>query len=484
MCKKFFLCTLGLTSDKSVRTVLNAVAQSDRSVHLASPPSKWGKHAPANKFPAEFKADVTAHILSYRPAVSHYTLAHAPNRRYLPSELNITSMYDDFITKQKQAKSQVCSYRYYYEIFRSMNISFGYPCQDKCTTCTEHNEGTEENHDCHSDELPECRAFLKHLSNAKMAREAMDAAVQKAKSEAGHIVTTVDMQKVISMPKLSTKDYFFSRKLVLFNETFAVPEALSETKNTQLMLWHEGEAGRKAFNVASAYHVFLKDQVKEGAVDVTFVTDNCNSQNKNWTLFSSMARAINDGNMTSLQSITFLYLEAGHTFMAADSVHGSIGTALNRKENIYDLKHYLEVILSFRKNMEATVLNHNDQTIFENEAKVRAGAVVPVNTMKVVQFRRGSFSMFVKDCHDLEEFHELDFLKRDLKRKLVQHAGEDGLCTKDLKKEPGPRGISSAKRKDLLKLCKSIPKERQHFFKDLKVNQTAADLDTVRDTDI
>lgn len=32
---------------------------------------------------------------------------------------------------------------------------------------------------------------------------------------------TVDIQKVITMPKLGTKDFFFSRKLVLFNENFA-----------------------------------------------------------------------------------------------------------------------------------------------------------------------------------------------------------------------------------------------------------------------
>lgn len=36
-------------------------------------------------------------------------------------------------------------------------------------------------------------------------------------------VFTADMQKPICMLKLPTEDYYFSRKLVLFNETFVSP---------------------------------------------------------------------------------------------------------------------------------------------------------------------------------------------------------------------------------------------------------------------
>lgn len=51
--------------------------------------------------------------------------------------------------------------------------------------------------------------------------------------------------------------------------------------------------------------------------------DNSTSQNKNWLLFSNMIRFINDPYI-NLESITFDYYEAGHSYQAADSVHASI----------------------------------------------------------------------------------------------------------------------------------------------------------------
>lgn len=48
------------------------------------------------------------------------------------------------------------------------------------------------------------------------ARQALHEDLERNHSESC-LTTTADMQKALSMPKLSTKDYFFSRKLVLFN---------------------------------------------------------------------------------------------------------------------------------------------------------------------------------------------------------------------------------------------------------------------------
>ena len=71
------------------------------------------------------------------------------------------------------------------------------------------------------------------------------------------VVVTVDMQKGISMPKTPINDYYFSRKLVLFNETF--PEPGKNGKAT-CYIWHEGEAGRRAFNITSTKHGVCKTE--------------------------------------------------------------------------------------------------------------------------------------------------------------------------------------------------------------------------------
>ena len=62
-------------------------------------------------------------------------------------------------------------------------------------------------------------------------------------------IFTSDMQKVILLHKLTSKEQFFTSCFVVFNETFAT---LTDGPDL-LVLWHEGIAGRNANHVASAY---------------------------------------------------------------------------------------------------------------------------------------------------------------------------------------------------------------------------------------
>lgn len=480
VCKTFFLTTLGYkpTNDRIARSVLGPKClQSD---NIIVPVDGRGRHVPINKFPDVLRKQVVKHIESYNPCVTHYRLEHAPNRRYLPSNLTVKEMHSSFISTQADDPTQrlmTCSYQYYYDIFKSMGISFSVPTQDLCTLCAEHesSHASTEQHSCKDCMCIICRGFEQHKLNASEARIAMVQDVAAAvTSNNSHIVTTADMQKVILMPEMDIKDYFFSRKLVLFNETFAPPAGI--VTPPKCVIWHEGECGRKAFNIANSYIAYLQNESKfTSAVKATIFVDNCNSQNKNWTLYSALVRFVND-NETNFTSVDIKYFEPGHTYMAADSVHGSIGKALRRQANIYDFQDYLELITASRGSMEAIVLDHSKQIVFESESKQRIPGVL-LRNIRVVQFRRGSFSLYFKECHSDDTFKVADFLKRDIKRALEKH-GPEGLLEFGLKKESSPRGISAAKKRDLLKLCRCMPAEKKKFFHDLTVNDEAVDLDT------
>ena len=54
-----------------------------------------------------------------------------------------------------------------------------------------------------------------------------------------------------------------------------------------------------------------------------FWTDNCSAQNKNWVFYTALAQIVNSD--WGPDSVTVKYLQTGHTFMAADNVHGTIG---------------------------------------------------------------------------------------------------------------------------------------------------------------
>ena len=91
----------------------------------------------------------------------------------------------------------------------------------------------------------------------KIWRTFKESETGKRKVPGGHEKThgyCVDMQKVIILPKLTTKESFFTSRLVCFNETFASGES---GKNDFAIMWHEGIKGRKAGDVASSFVKFL-----------------------------------------------------------------------------------------------------------------------------------------------------------------------------------------------------------------------------------
>lgn len=75
--------------------------------------------------------------------------------------------------------------------------------------------------------------------------------------------------------------------------------------------------------------------------ELILYADNCNAQNKNKIL-----RIVNDVEV-SVKVIKIEYLEPVHTYMSADSVHGSITKRINASG---DLDDYINTI----KNIENT----------------------------------------------------------------------------------------------------------------------------------
>lgn len=139
-----------------------------------------------------------------------------------------------------------------------------------------------------------------------------------------HNVFTVDMQKVIILPKMTIKNSFFVSRLVVFNETFA---PLHKATNL-CVLWHEAMSGRNAKDVASAYLAVIQKASTE-VEHFIFWVDNCSAQNKNWVLYTSFVTMVNSE--WGPKSITLKYFEPGHSFMKADYVHGGIGKCCMEK---------------------------------------------------------------------------------------------------------------------------------------------------------
>ena len=123
VCKVFFLSTLGFkpTNDCFVHQALKGVS----SGSITPKSDGRGKTPAKNKIEREI---IRTHIESFHPCISHYRREHAPNMRYLPSDISINSMYDDF----KLRHGRTCSYDLYRMVVKEMRISFTKLGHEEC----------------------------------------------------------------------------------------------------------------------------------------------------------------------------------------------------------------------------------------------------------------------------------------------------------------------------------------------------------------
>ncbi|RUS90867.1 hypothetical protein EGW08_001374 [Elysia chlorotica] len=188
-----------------------------------------------------------------------------------------------------EERKRVCLETYRKEVERLI-ISFAVLGAEECETCKRHSEHMG---DRGTAETCGCELYQHHSEHIRRRDEARAA----YKMDAGRthddqeIITSVDLQKVMMLPRLpGVKSFAFPKRIVVFNETFA---GLGTSCNNVAVVWNESVSAVNSHDI-------------------------------------------------SANEITFKYLETGHTFMAADSVHHSIERQLKKCGDVRDFQEYVD----------------------------------------------------------------------------------------------------------------------------------------------
>lgn len=307
VCKTFFLTTLGYSKNND--TVLHDVIQnsSPSSISVVKKDMR-GRNPCKNKFD---RSIITSHIESYHPTISHYRREHAPNVRYLSSDISVTDMHKDFIGKHMNV-----SYEVYRSVLKSMKISFSKLGHEECESCEKYNlhKTSHSQDDAVRKNCENCNAWDEHKKMYTAARENYKKDVELSKTDTNTLFYSVDLQKVIMLPRIDGfKSVLFTRRIVVFNESFA-PLGKVQNSFPFAALWHEAIAGRNKEQIISAFHQFLL-QMRD-VKNIVLWVDNCSAQNKNWAFLTFLVYIINSSDV-SLQTLNIKYFEPGHTFMSA-----------------------------------------------------------------------------------------------------------------------------------------------------------------------
>lgn len=189
VCKVFFLCTLGY-EPKNDRVLRNVLTKTDPAAITPATDKRRNRRASNKSTMGDL---IDQHIEAFNPIISHYRREHAPNRRYLPSDLTIAAMYKDFTAKYAEG---TVSYELYRKAVANKNISFVKLGHEECWLCecfelhkktAQHDEASNQN-DCN-----ECQSWVIHRQRYRNAREEY---TKDAENESGKFCVSADLQKV------------------------------------------------------------------------------------------------------------------------------------------------------------------------------------------------------------------------------------------------------------------------------------------------
>ncbi|CAH0719239.1 unnamed protein product, partial [Brenthis ino] len=253
VCKTFFLTTLGYhkNNDRRVLEILKKLPESQAD--------RRGRHDNLKKLDRE---KLKEHIESFRPAIAHYRRAHAPNRRYLPSDLNVTMMHTDFIEKNPNFKVFYALYRKFLK--KDMNISFAQLGNEECKQCESfklHQISCKDTENC-----TDCTIYRNHCEKYQKARiyYQQDVTQSLNESESSRLPSkcyySADLQKVIMLPRLDMfKVVMFCPRIIAFNESF-VSLGSNKKEKPFAAMWHEAVSGRKQEDIISTYGAFFESK--------------------------------------------------------------------------------------------------------------------------------------------------------------------------------------------------------------------------------
>lgn len=482
VCKSFFLMTLAI-SHGPVEKALAGV----NDVGIFTQIDQRGKKEPSNKTSPDVLQNIKAHIESFPSVESHYC-RKTTKRQYLDPRLSIRKMYALYLEDAKEREKatgvkvpvvEEITYRRYF--CKNYNLSFFNPKKDQCVICK--NYDNTENQDQNMVE-----EYAAHIERKKQAYRAKEADKLRAGKDKSFLSATFDLQSVLQVPSSDVSPMYYSRKLSVYN--LCIYE-VAEPNKAFCFLWSELNGKKGSCEIGTALFQWIS-QIPSHIKEISLYSDTCGGQNRNQYIAALFMYVVQN---THLESIEHKFMESGHSYLEADSMHSAIEVA---KENVsvYSVNDWVNIMIMARSNRgkhkkrhagpyTVKELNFSDildlkmlgEKIMHNRTLDDNKRQVQWLKIKVLRFEKKnpgviSFKYNIED----EEFQLLRTYK--IGRPPNMPIELNKLYSRKLP-------ISAAKKKDLVKLCtkKVIPQEYHPWYKSLPVEKINTTDKTLNQSD-
>ncbi|KAJ2950557.1 hypothetical protein O0L34_g8802 [Tuta absoluta] len=524
VCQKFFLKTLSI----SLSVITDAIEKRD-SVGLFSSEDQRGKHTPVNKTNERTLKRVKDHIESFPTMDPHY-IRSTSRRKYLDKSLSIKKMYDLYVEQCEKdlnkaneeveegelnrelnngetgdagnleyelesMDTKAVSEMTYRRIFASeYNLSFFVYKKDQCKICTKYDKASLEEKEG-MEEL-----YSEHIARKETIFDEKQNDKKRANEEENFVSATFDLQAVLQIPSGLVGELYYSRKICVYN--LCVYEA-ALPNDAYYLAWSEINGKRGSCEIGTVLYHYLSKCVPVQVDEVCLYSDTCGGQNRNQFICALLLLVVQT--IAHIKIIDHKFMESGHSYMEVDSMHSAIENA-KKHATIFAMPDLLTIFRNARKkqtvktttgqkitkeNYKVKEFKYNEfydlkslaSSMFVNPKKDSEGN--PVKWMKIKQFRylkEEPHKVFFRyDLKDDKFFHiivkdtsEGKQTRRSTRASTRVNAPEPPLL-KQLYDRQLP--ITEAKKKDLLKLCKTgtIPEELHGWYSSLRTEEDEVD---------
>ena len=429
-----------------------------------------GRHPPKHSLSQEVITAIDQHIETFNPCPSHYGRKDVPSRRYISPDFSLMDLYTDFELKHNDLK---ISRRTYARRVGKRNISFAKLENGKCEACHQFRENHEHSEPADHGSCQTCQEQLVHINKVEEAHRVYIQDTQRDTDE--EVIFSAGIQQGVMLPYMKgVKSCALSNRLVVFNQIF-VPLGEQHGRHTQrkvrAVVWHEAVADRSVVEITSAFVKLIAD-VYEEAPCVTIWCEGW-PQNKNWVLYTSLARVLNSNMFPGLRSVTLKYLEAGHTSETCDSFQNLVEKRMRKDKSILNFKDFRKAVED--AGGEARVISMEPLDFRSWDQKVDKDKLVTIprlSEMAVVRFERNSKFLMFKVSHSESAYSSCEFLLKDTLKDIYSGEGFPGICNTS-------RGIPMKKRDDILQMISRQMEEhpvKRYFWESIPVNDLSTHL--------
>ncbi|KAK3916516.1 Endo-alpha-N-acetylgalactosaminidase [Frankliniella fusca] len=337
VCKKMFLDTLGI-QDCWVETALKKRGDTGLS------PDKRGKHGNRpHRISEDILASVRRHINLFPRVPSHYTREKSKREYLEPHIKSVERMHRIYVIwAKRQNIEKIATLSTYRKVFnQEFNLGFFMPKKDQCETCNKWKNCKDQ-----AERRKMVKDYATHLKNKKLVRQLKKQ--DKASADELKCVACFDLQKVLPCPRSETSVFFYCNKLSLYNFTVFDLRLMEG----HCYLWTEVDALKGSNEIGSNLYNFISGKVEEGVKEFVFWSDSPTGQNRNRMIFCMHMLAA----ARLKVKITHRFLESGHSYSEADSMHARIELEAQMKE-IFTPDEWIKLIKEAKQDGKPYIIN-------------------------------------------------------------------------------------------------------------------------------